>query len=549
MFAPLRRLGVALAFFGLALAAWPGFAAAQSTLARSQAQELRLYDSTLVLARPGAGPALRRAGGRRIASALRIWRLPSRAAVRALPALMRAGLVREAEPNQPMTIENQYTDPMVPQEWWIPQIGADRAEPPGPGKPLTIIDTGVDLTHKEFATRPGTVALNAQSTTARYEEHGTAVASVAAAPTNGVGLVGVYPQALLHIWDASPTGDGITAGDVINGLDAAIHNGPGVINLSLGSQVRNPLIDAMVAVTFASGSLVVAAAGNSRQNGSPLEYPASLPHVLTVGAIDQTGQPAFFSSGSPYVDLAAPGVSIPVAVPTTLHPPNNYDTFSGTSFAAPMVAAAAAWVWTVRPTLDVTQLFDVMRLSARHISTTGWDPFSGFGWLDIPTALSVAAPAVDPQEPNDDISYVKPNGFLHRAIQPLTARGRPKGAISARLDFAKDPRDVYRLWIPGHRTAVVALQPIGGDVDLALWGPRTVSVLEAGAALKRDFRGISQRPGTKRELLRVNNTSRVGAFYYAEASVGAGSGNVVRPVNGIAYRLSVSIVRTKTARR
>ena len=49
------------------------------------------------------------------------------------------------------------------------------------------------------------------------------------------------------------------------------------MNLSLGSEADNPLLDKMVAVTFASGTLVVAAAGNSREDGSPLEYPASLP--------------------------------------------------------------------------------------------------------------------------------------------------------------------------------------------------------------------------------------------------------------------------------
>ena len=40
-------------------------------------------------------------------------------------------------------------------EWWPSFVGLDRAEPPGPGKPLTIIDTGVDLTHEEFASATG----------------------------------------------------------------------------------------------------------------------------------------------------------------------------------------------------------------------------------------------------------------------------------------------------------------------------------------------------------------------------------------------------------
>jgi subtilisin family serine protease len=219
MFAALRRLGVVLALVAVALAAGSGSAWAHSSLTREQARELRLYDSALVLARPGAGPALRRAGGVKLANALPIWRLRSGPALRALPALMRAGLVPEVEPDQPLSLAGHLTDPLVVNgmEWWPSFVGLDRAEPPGPGKPLTIIDTGVDLTHEEFAGRPATTALNAQSTSARFDEHGTAVASTAAAPTNGLGIVGVYPQANLQVWDASPVGDGITAGDVIQG--------------------------------------------------------------------------------------------------------------------------------------------------------------------------------------------------------------------------------------------------------------------------------------------------------------------------------------------
>ena len=551
MFAALTRLGVLLAIAALVLAAAAGSAWAHSSLTRDQKTELRLYGSALVLARPGAGPALRRAGGVKLAHALPVWRLRSGPALRVLPALLRAGLVPEVEPDQPMSLANHLTDPMVVNglEWWPSSVGLDRAEPPGPGKPLTIIDTGVDLTHEEFATRPATTALNAQSTSARFDEHGTAVASTAAAPTNGLGVVGVYPQANLQVWDASALGDGLTVGGVIQGLDAAIRSGQGVVNLSLGSEVQNPLLDAMVAITFGSGTLVVAAAGNSREDGSPLEYPASLPHVLTAGAIDQSGQPAFFTSGSQYVDLAAPGFNIPVAIPATYNPPAKYDFFSGTSFASPIVAGATAWVWTVRPTLDITQIFEVMRLSGQDIDSPGFDPFTGFGRLDIPAALTVAAPASDPLEPNEDVTYLKRSGLLHRASVPVTTAGHLRGSIAARLDFGEDPRDVYRVWDPGRRTTVVALQPAGGDVDLALWGPHTVSVLEAGATRTRDFKGISERIGTKRESLRVKNTSRHGGYYYAEASVGAGSGTVVRKVAGLGYRLSVSLVKKKSSRR
>ena len=147
------------------------------------------------------------------------------------------------------------------------------------------------------------------------------------------------------------------------------------------------------------------------------------------------------------------------------------------------------------------------------------------------------------------MTYLKAGGLLHRASTPLTTAGRLRGTIAARLDFGEDPRDVYRIWVPARRTVVVALQPSGGDVDLGLWGPRTVSVLEAGATRTRDFRGISERIGTKRELLRVKNSTTRGAFHYIEASVGAGSGTVVRKVAGLGYRLSISPVKKKKPAR
>jgi len=457
---------------------------------------------------------------------------------------MSARLVSDVAPDRPLVL---LDIPAEGGDWWLPAVGANPEAAPGPAKPLTIIDTGVDLTHQEFAARANTTALNAQSTSSSNDEHGTAVASIAAAPANQLGIVGAYPQANLYAWDASPNGTGITVGDVVMGLDAAIRQGSGVVNLSLGSQIDSPILDKMIAKAQNAGILVVAAAGNSRELGSPLEYPASLPHVLTVGATDSNNQPTFFTSGSPHVDLAAPGQDVWVAVPASAGV--QYIQASGTSFSSPIVAAASDWVWTVRPTLDWTQLAEVMRASSQDLFTPGFDPFTGFGRLNIPAALTVAPAAPDPQEPNENVTYVKAGGFLHRAAKPLTAVGRNTGNLSARLDFGDDPRDVYRIWIPGKRAASVALQPSGGDVDLALWGPRTASVLETGRALHRDMRGIAERTGTKRERLRVKNATRKGAYFYVEAYVGRGSGSVSRSAAGISYRIAVSVFKPKPARR
>src|SRR5918999_249951 len=424
MLSGLKVSGALVASLAAALA-WSGSAAAVS-LSRAEVDEVRAHDHALVLA-PGRDSELRRAGGMRIANLLPVWRLPSRAAVRLAPLAEHV----VADRFLPTAAHFSSGDPRLPEQWWIDQVGASGVEPPGPGVPVTVIDTGIDVTHPEFSGRPATTLLNNQQVIGPTEEHGTAVASVIAAPANGQGVVGVYPQAALQVWDASPAGPGILSSDVVAGIDAAARRGRGVINLSLGSPLRDPLLELFIAAAFRNGTLVVAASGNERGRGSPLSFPASYPHVLTVGALDQTGRSAAFSSGSPYVDVAAPGQGIPVAVPLTVNP-TGYAYYSGTSFSAPLVAGASAWVWTARPALHITQLFEVMRASARDIELAGFDAFTGFGRLDIPRALTARPLAPDPQEPNEDIAYVKPGGFFRGGWPALNSRRRLRATLRAR---------------------------------------------------------------------------------------------------------------------
>ena len=199
---------------------------------------------------------------------------------------------------------------------------------------------------------------------------------------------------------------------------------------------------------IAKGTLVVAASGNDGDRGNPLDYPASLPHVLTVGASDRTNGIAFFSSRSRFVDLVAPGVGLPIATAVG----KGWQDGDGTSFAAPLVSGASAWVWTVRPELDATQLFEVMRQSAVDVGAPGRDDAAGFGLLNVPAALVYPAPLRDPFEPNDDIEFVRPGGLYDNFIPALTTRTQRAGSVEARLDRVEDPRDVYRVWLPQRRT-------------------------------------------------------------------------------------------------
>jgi hypothetical protein len=354
------------------------------------------------------------------------------------------------------------SDPLIAQEWWRAAVHVDTLTPPGPGVPVSLVDSGVSFQHPEFVGDANLFALNNQEPAPLGGRHGTAVASVVGAPVNGVGLVGIYPTGVIRSFDAS-LGDGtrLPSSDIAAGILAAARAGRSVINLSLGSNRDDPDIDAAIAEAVRLGNLVVAASGNSGEEGSPPSYPAVTAHVLTVGATDQSGQPAIFSSRSPFVDLAAPGVDIPVA--TALD--NGYDAQSGTSFSSPIVAGAAAWLWTVRPDLDASQVAEILRRSARDVFTPGYDTATGYGILDVAAALAAPTPLRDSAEPNDDAA----------SAATLTARTSPSGRTSGRVAAYEDPRDVLRVWLPAKKRLVVSSTSTSG-VNLALYQGGDISV-------------------------------------------------------------------------
>lgn len=392
-------------------------------------------------------------------------------------------------------------DPLQGQEWWLSHIGADTSAAPGPGVPITIVDSGVDPAHPEVAGRPNTIFLNDQTVNGRDEHHGTAVASLAAAPENGVGIVGVYPQAVLQSFDASPTSTISDFGGV-QGIEAAAQHCPGVINVSWGGSSRSTELEHAILRAFHNGCLVVAAAGNGGPQGSPPTFPASYPHVLTVGATDQNDAVAPFSTVSPALDLVAPGVAMVAAVPLA-HDPSGYSSgLSGTSFATPLVSAAAAWVWTVRPTLDVTQIFELMRLTARDVGAPGFDSASGYGIVSIPSALAAAAPPPDPLEPNDNVDQIKPGALFPDGRPALTTAATPSTRIAGRIDTSEDPRDLYRIWIPAHRVVRAAVLA-NGDAAARIWGPMTVGVDEGILSRRRDLKGPLIRGGSKGSMAYV----------------------------------------------
>ena len=434
--------------------------------------------ATLVQLRAGAPRSAARtlaaAGATLVVPTLRLWRLPSGRGAAALRALRAAGQFTFVEREHVYRVAAVTDEPLQSTEWWRAAVRVDGLTPPGPGVPLTIVDSGVFFGHQEFIGRPDFVALNVQEPAPLGGRHGTEVASVAAAPANGIGLLGFYPTALFRSYDAS-LGDGtrLPSSDIAAGIAAAAAAGRTVINLSLGGNTVDAAIEAAVSQAVRSGSLVVAASGNSGLEGNVLSYPGASRHVLTVGATDQNDAVAPFSTQSPFVDLAAPGVDIPVA--TALD--NSYGVGSGTSFASPMVAAAAAWLWTVRPTLDASQVAEILRRSARDIAAPGYDDGSGYGILDMTAALAAPTPIADPGEPNDTLATAR----------TVTTRSTPSGRASGRVAAFDDPRDFLRVWLPkGKRLTVTAAA--GSSVSFVLENSASATLAQSTrSAAKTSF--------------------------------------------------------------
>src|SRR5205085_2675473 len=165
----------------------------------------------------------------------------------------------------------------------------------------------------------------------------------------------------------------------------------------------------------------------------------------------------------------------------------------------PMVSAAAAWVWTVRPSLDNTQLFDVMRFSTHDIDAPGYDRATGFGLLNIPSALAYTPPVRDPLEPNDDIDQVATTGIFDGGEPAVLTPKRHTVTFTARVDRHEDPHDVYRAFVPAHGT--LAARAGGGGVDLRIFrsGARDIGAKAAA---------ISQRAGVAPDVAAVRNTGK-----------------------------------------
>nr|WP_298723507.1 S8 family serine peptidase [uncultured Steroidobacter sp.] len=226
-----------------------------------------------------------------------------------------------------------YDDPYVGLQGSLATMGVPQAHAwsRGKGVSIAVIDTGVDTSHADFAGSHISVS-NFTGQRLRPAAHGTAVTGIIAATAgNRVGIVGVAPEADVHVlaacWSApaNPAQAVCDSFTLAVALANAIELKADIVNLSLGGP-SDPLLRRLIEHGLARNMIFVAALPAT---GEATGFPSEIPGVMVVDAVGH---------GRTARDvLLAPGTDV-----LTLVSPNGYDFVSGSSMAAANVSGGMA---------------------------------------------------------------------------------------------------------------------------------------------------------------------------------------------------------------
>ena len=271
--------------------------------------------------------------------------------------------------------EGDYSPP--PYSWMTEVAAVEQAVV------VAVIDTGVDLTHPHLrdALLPGGNFVPYDGVTAAAwsdgNGHGTHVA--------GTVLYNNPFVKILPVRVLDREGDGEIA-PIAQGIVWAVDNGAQVINISIGlsAEIAADLLPVHAAVQYAKshGVVIVAAAGNDAEFGSPPAAPALFEEVIAVAAT-QNSAVAPFSNRNSYVDIATDGVDV---LSSALG--GGSVRMSGTSMSSPRVAAIAAGLRALNPTWTADDIKDHLLATANDRGAIGPDPVYGFGEMSTRRAFT-----------------------------------------------------------------------------------------------------------------------------------------------------------------
>jgi minor extracellular protease Epr len=242
-----------------------------------------------------------------------------------------------------------------------------RAPRRGEAAQIGVIDTGADPSLPQLAAR---VVMSRGFAPGGYapRPHGTAVTQLAASLGATVAVADVFGLDQRQQLVAP-------AELIAMAIDWMLSENVRILNISIEGP-RNEVLEFVIAAALDQGALVIAAAGNGGPAAAP-GYPGAYPGVVAVTALDERGLIYRRAARGPHIQFAArgsygPGQSLV----------DTQATLSGTSFAAPVVAAAAARQWQRSPTASRDQVLAALRSSATDLGAPGRDPIYGWGRVD-----------------------------------------------------------------------------------------------------------------------------------------------------------------------
>ena len=322
---------------------------------------------------------------------------------------------------------------------------------------VAVFDQGLEA-HPDLTTSNGTSTIirgfspdvpgGNGAPTEDADGHGMSCAGIINAAHNNIGVRGMAPGVRL-------LGINIFAAETIESLARtytwAMDNGADVLSNSWGftdsdCSTDHPALNDAIENAFRNGRngrgcLIVFSSGNTSANGC-VTYPARLNTVTAVGAITSRGNRSFYSQFGPELDLVAPSSDqLGFGNVHTIDRVGNFGAtgtdyisfFGGTSAAAPVVAGAAALVYSVNPNLTVAQMRNILHSTADDMGPSGRDNNFGHGRINAHQAVLAAggsgggpsnqAPSVSFALPTNNQTFNAP-GNLNVTVNASDSDGR-----------------------------------------------------------------------------------------------------------------------------
>ena len=267
-------------------------------------------------------------------------------------------------------------------EWNVQMIHAENKAKKSNNKvKIAILDSGVDWGNDIDLAYQTSLVPGEEEMTQMFMDgsgHGSSVASLIAAKDNGEGITGINPNAEIYSYRVLGDGNKAPISRVVEAIYMAINHKVNIINMSFGISEYSEALEKAVQDAADAGILVVAAAGNTGSEG--VQYPAAYDEVMAVGAVDKDGSVEQYSAKGEELDLVAPGELV-----RTTGFIGSEEVVSGTSLAAPQVAAAASLI--MEKNLNASPEF-VRGLLNETANLYGESDAYGSGLLDAEYALA-----------------------------------------------------------------------------------------------------------------------------------------------------------------